>query len=227
MSITLSSVSKVHHSAQEKVTALHDLSLAVDPGALTAIMGPSGSGKSTVLNICAGLDQPTCGEVVVLDSNITHMPPRSVIRFRRDNIGVVFQDNNLIREFNSIENIMLPLLARGIKNADAAEMADIALTRLGVDHLSGRFPSEMSGGQIQRVGIARAIAGEKRVLLADEPTGALDSSNTREVFTALKELSEAGCTVLIATHDPAIKDYSQRIISIVDGELDHDELCLS
>lgn len=223
MSINFNSVSRLYSAGHEEVAALRDFSITVESGTMTALMGPSGSGKSTVLNICAGLDRPTSGEVFVLTTAINRMSSRSAIAFRRDNIGVVFQDNNLIREFNATENVMLPLLARGIKPHVATDLASEALDRLGVDNLSDRFPSEMSGGQIQRVGIARAIAGEKKVLLADEPTGALDSKNTREVFSALRALSDAGATVLIATHDPVIGDFADRIVSILDGALERDD----
>lgn len=222
MSIRLRHVSRFYRTGGERVVALEKLSLQIDPGTMVALMGPSGSGKSTVLNICAGLDVPDSGDVVVLGTPLGSMSPRSRIAFRRENIGVVFQDNNLIHEFNALENIMLPLMARGIKNSEAEELGMQSLQRLGVGALSKRFPHEISGGQVQRVGIARAIAGNKKVLLTDEPTGALDSHNTQEVFSALQELAAEGATVLVATHDSTVENFADSFLHLLDGRLTHD-----
>ncbi|MDO4253746.1 MAG: ABC transporter ATP-binding protein [Kocuria sp.] len=222
MSIRLHEVTRFYHTGGDHVTALEKLSLQIDPGTMVALMGPSGSGKSTVLNVCAGLDTPDSGEVVVLEKSVNSMSASARISFRRENIGVVFQDNNLIQEFNALENVMLPLLARGIRHSEATEIAIESLERLGVGALKKRFPHEMSGGQVQRVGISRAIAGGKKVLLTDEPTGSLDSHNTQEVFSALQELALDGATVLVATHDPSVHECAHNVLHLVDGRLAHD-----
>lgn len=186
-------------------------------------MGPSGSGKSTILNICAGLVQADSGLVEVMDQDLTSLSAGRRAQMRLTHLGVVFQDHNLIDEFTALENVMLPLLAQGYTKDEARREAQGALARLSVEELSRRRPTEMSGGQGQRVGIARALAGTKSVLVADEPTGSLDSANTAEVFRALFELAQQGVAVIAATHDRDVERYCSRTLEVVDGHLEESQ----
>lgn len=210
-------VRRVFGEGDAQVRALRGVSLSVEPGAMTCIYGSSGSGKSTLLNIIAGLDEPTSGDVHVLGTDIPALSWKERARFRLEHIGVVFQDNNLIAEFSALENVILPLQGQGHSLQQARRLAEAALEQLGVAEQTNKRPNKMSGGQRQRVGIARAIAGDKAVLLADEPTGALDSENSKALFQALAAIAEQGRTVLVATHDPLARGYAGHTSSLRDG----------
>ncbi len=202
------------------VHAVDGVDLDLNPGQMIALLGASGSGKTSLLNLIAGLDVPDSGSVVVNGITISDLSEAQRARVRLEHIGVVFQDDNLIAEFTARENIEIPLLARGIPLHDASQRADAALEELGIVELSTRLPAEMSGGQRQRVGIARALAGDQAVLLADEPTGALDSVASRALFERMANLAhEHGVSVLVATHDPLCTEYADGVTSMRDGRI--------
>lgn len=215
--IECSNLTRRYVTAAEVVVALDSVSLSVGAGEFVCVNGPSGSGKSTLLNLVAGLDRPDDGEVTVLDTRIDNRSEEARAAFRLEHIGVIFQDDNLISEFTALENVMLPLEAR--RRSDARAEALRALERLGVSDLSARRPSDMSGGQRQRIGIARAIVGDRSLLIADEPTGALDSNNSRALFASIAELCATGRSALVATHDPLAREFATRTIEMIDGRL--------
>lgn len=202
---------------QREVPVLDGVDLEVAAGEFVAIMGPSGSGKSTLLNICAGLEWADDGTVEVCEQPLTAGSSRAAAELRLTSVGVVFQDDNLLQELTALENVMLPLRARRWSRGDSEDEAVEQMALLGVDALADKYPATMSGGEQQRVGIARALAGGKRLLIADEPTGALDSANTASVFTALCELADSGTAVLVASHDPVVRQYAHDVLEISDG----------
>lgn len=215
--IECSNAARYFLSGGEEVKALDGVTVTAQPGTLTCLYGASGSGKSTLLNLMAGLDVATTGYVRALDTNLGELGERQRAAFRLQHIGVVFQDNNLINEFDAVENVMLPLQATGRSAKDARETAMAALERVGVAGQAKRRPNKMSGGQRQRVGIARALAGGKSVMLADEPTGALDTTNSRALFEVIRSLCEAGATAVVATHDPMAREYATSVLELQDG----------
>ncbi len=204
--------------------ALGDVSLRIEPGEYVALLGASGSGKTTLLNVIGGLVLPTAGDVEVADQQVTGLGETDRARLRLNEIGIVFQDNNLIAEFTALENVMLPLRARGWSRQKADDASNRLLSDVGLKGLEGRKPAELSGGQKQRVGIARGLAGGRKVLLADEPTGALDSVSSRSVFELLKSIASDGVAVVVATHDPIVMGYASRVISMRDGSAISDSI---
>jgi ABC-type lipoprotein export system ATPase subunit len=210
-------VTRSFRSPVEVVHAVRDADLVIEQGTMVGLYGASGSGKSTLVNLIAGIDVPTSGAVTVLGSNVGRMDESARARFRLAHIGVVFQDDNLIEEFTATENVMLPLEASGWGEARARPAARDALDRVGLVDLGHRRPAELSGGQRQRVGIARALAGERVLLLADEPTGALDSDNSRRLFELLRMLADGGVTVLLATHDRSSESFVSARYELRDG----------
>lgn len=220
--ISLIHVSLEHHTAAGTVIALNDVSLRIDSGEYVALLGASGSGKTTLLNVIGGLVSPTAGDVEVANRELTSLGEAERARLRLNEIGIVFQDNNLIAEFTAAENVMLPLRARGWSPQKAHDAASRLLSDFGLTGLERRKPVELSGGQKQRVGIARGLAGGRQILLADEPTGALDSMSSRSVFELLKTISGHGVAVVVATHDPIVMNYASRVISIRDGSIIED-----
>ncbi|CAB4549957.1 unannotated protein [freshwater metagenome] len=215
----LANVTKTFELGRETVVAVDDVDLRVECGEFVTIFGVSGSGKSTLLRLIAGLDRATAGSVRVLGTDLNSLDDRSLGSFRLRNVGVVFQDNQLIEEFTALENVILPLLAAGVGRAAAEAEAVKLLGELGIAGLAGRSIEQMSGGQRQRVGIARALAGERPVLLADEPTGALDSGNAHALFASLRGLADGGRAIVTATHDPRALDYATHNYVIDDGRL--------
>lgn len=216
--IVCTDLTRCFSTPAERVVAVDRVSMTICPGTFACIKGASGSGKSTLLNLLAGLDVPTSGEVCVGGVSLTQMSEekRSALRLR--SIGVVFQDDNLIDEFTALENVALPLHVRGrALNPDA--FARSALEELGVGHLAERYPSAMSGGQRQRVGIARAVAGGRTVLIADEPTGSLDTRNSRAIFDVIRSLCQGGATAVVATHDPLAAEYATVTYTMEDGRI--------
>lgn len=202
----------------DTVVAAHMVNLSVGSGEFVCIYGASGSGKTSLLNIVAGLDAADSGHVVVAGQDVTELPEGGRADLRLHSIGVIFQANNLLPEFTAQENVLLPLLIRGLRRGVAEVKADAALATVGLVNMGDRRPSEMSGGQRQRVGIARALAGEQQLLVADEPTGALDSENSIRLFTLLRRVcDEQGTSVLLATHDPLAEPYADAAYTIVDG----------
>lgn len=206
----------------ETVHAVDGLDVSFGEGEFVGLLGASGSGKTTFVNVLAGLESATAGVVTVAGHDMGALGSAERARLRREDIGVVFQDNNLIQEFTARENVALPLIMGGAKRRDAHAEADDMLGVLGLEGLGGRAPRQLSGGQQQRVGIARALVGGRRVLLADEPTGALDMENSRAIFGLVAELCREGVTVVVATHDSLIEEFADRILVLRDGRLVED-----
>ncbi len=203
----------------ETINAVKSVSFSVDSGECVALMGPSGCGKTTLLSLVSGLLAVDSGSVEVLGKNLEQLEADARAAFRLENIGVVFQDTQLIPEFTVLENVLLPLELGGVDKQKAKNLAIMALSQVGLETQLDRFPDEISGGQAQRVGIARAIAGGRKVLLADEPTGSLDQENSKLVFSVLLNLAKSGLSVLISTHDPLIENYATRILPMSDGKI--------
>lgn len=215
--LELRRVSKVHPSPAGDVRALRDVDLTIYPGELVAVMGPSGSGKSTLLNMAGGLDAPTSGDVVLEGTSIIGLNQKQMATLRRRTIGFVFQDLNLVPALTAAENAALPLELDGASNRTAHKLGVEALASVGLAELADRYPEEMSGGQQQRVAIARSLVGDRRVVLADEPTGALDSVTGEEVLMVLRDRCDGGAAVLLVTHDSRHASWADRIVTLRDG----------
>jgi putative ABC transport system ATP-binding protein len=215
--VRLAEVARVHGEGAGAVTALSGVSLEVAAGELVAVMGPSGSGKSTLLNLAGGLDTPTSGTVTVEGTDLATLSPRELAALRRRHIGYVFQDLNLIPSLTAMENVMLPRELDGARQAQAREQAMEALAEVGMEGVAGKFPEEISGGQRQRVAIARALVGDRRFVLADEPTGALDTHAGDEVLSLLRSRCDAGAAVLLVTHESRYAAWANRVVFLRDG----------
>ncbi|RZU33667.1 ABC transporter ATP-binding protein [Blastococcus saxobsidens] len=215
--LRLSGVTREHGQGDVVVQALRGVDLAVLPGELVAVMGPSGSGKSTLLHLAGGLDRPTSGSVVVEGRDLATLTAAQVAAVRRRSVGYVFQDLNLLPSLTAVENVALPLELDGVRGGMARRAAREALDEVGVGALAGRFPDEMSGGQQQRVAIARALVGPRRLLLADEPTGALDSTTGEEVLRVLRARCEAGAAGVLVTHEARHAAWADRVVFLRDG----------
>ncbi|RKT05643.1 putative ABC transport system ATP-binding protein [Streptomyces sp. 3211.6] len=217
--LRLEKLVRTHGSGATEVHALRGIDLAVHPGELVAVMGPSGSGKSTLLTLAGGLDTPTSGRVVVEGVDITTAGRRKLSALRRRSIGYVFQDYNLIPALTAAENVALPLELDGTSARKARTAALAALEEIGLRALAGRFPDEMSGGQQQRVAIARALVGDRRLVLADEPTGALDSETGESVLALLRLRCDAGAAGILVTHEPRFAAWADRVVFLRDGSV--------
>ncbi|ADD41121.1 ABC transporter ATP-binding protein [Stackebrandtia nassauensis] len=217
--LTLSGVHRTHGRGETAVRALRGVDMSVGPGELVAVMGPSGSGKSTLLNIAGGLDMPTSGEVSVDDTPLASLPKRALSRLRRRSIGYVFQNFNLVPSLTAIENVALPLELDGVPVRKARAAAAGSLADVGVGDLAERFPDDMSGGQQQRVAIARAVVGERRLVLADEPTGALDSRTGESVLRLLRARCDSGAGGVLVTHDARHAAWADRVVFLRDGRV--------
>nr|WP_245604367.1 ABC transporter ATP-binding protein [Nocardioides aequoreus] len=215
--LRLDDVHRVHGQAATEVQALRGVSLAVYPGELVAVMGPSGSGKSTLLTIAGGLDSPTSGTVCVEGRDLGGLDRAGRARLRRTSVGYVFQDFNLVPALTAAENAALPLELDGVRARAARGAALAALGELGIEELADRFPDQMSGGQQQRVAIARAVVGERRLVLADEPTGALDSETGEEVLRMLRARCDAGTAAVMVTHEARHAAWADRVVFLRDG----------
>lgn len=216
--IRLVDVSKIYDGAGDRVTALAHLSVTVAPGEFVALMGPSGCGKSTLLHLVGGVDLPTSGEVWVDGLALARLSDRALSQFRRDRVGIVYQFYNLLPTMSAWENVALPALLRGLPARAARERAEERLRQVGMLHRKDHWPHELSGGEMQRVAIGRALVNAPSVLLADEPTGNLDSKAGREVLELLARLNaERGVTVLLATHSQEAAAFARRIIHLRDG----------
>jgi len=212
-------VSRMYRSGDDTVCALVDVSFEVAPGELLAVMGPSGSGKSTLLAIAGGLEVPTTGEVYVNGTALSGLRTTALARLRRDRIGYVFQDFNLVSDLTASENVALPRELAGVRVRTARRAALDALTEVGLADVADRFPAELSGGQQQRVAIARALIGSRSLVLADEPTGALDSGTSEVVLEALRARVDAGAAGVLVTHEPRYAGWADRVIFLRDGRL--------
>jgi putative ABC transport system ATP-binding protein len=217
--LQLQAVSRIYGDGAAKVAALQDIDLTVSDGELVAVMGPSGSGKSTLLTISGTLEEPSSGEVVIGDVAVSRLSRDDKARLRRRSIGYVFQDYNLLAGLTAAENVSLPLELDGVamRNARAAAMA--ALEELGLAGESSRFPDELSGGERQRVAIARAIVGERHLLLADEPSGALDSVNGEAVMRLIRAACQRGVAGVVVTHDAQLASWADRVVFLRDGRV--------
>ena len=217
--LKVTDLKKSFFTEEIETVALAGVSFEVKEGEFVAIMGPSGCGKSTLLNILGLLDNPTSGEYMLLDKEVGNLRERARTYFRRRNIGFVFQSFNLIDEMNVSENIELPLIYMGVKPAERKERVKKMLERMDMTHRAKHFPQQLSGGQQQRVAIARALVSNPKLILADEPTGNLDSKNGQEVMNLLRELNSEGTTVIMVTHSQHDASYAQRILCLFDGKL--------
>jgi putative ABC transport system ATP-binding protein len=217
--IQIENLEKVYRTEEVETKALNKVSLEVNEGEFVAIMGPSGCGKSTLLNILGLLDEPDGGSFKFLGTEIARFNERNRADLRKKNIGFVFQSFNLIDELTVFENVELPLIYLGVGAADRKARVEKVLEKMQIMHRRNHFPQQLSGGQQQRVAVARAVINTPKLILADEPTGNLDSSNGNEVMELLTELNEAGTTVIMVTHSDHDARYAHRIIRLLDGEV--------
>ncbi len=218
-------ICKVYNPGENEVRALDHVSLTINEKEFVAIIGQSGSGKSTLMNMLGCLDVPTSGEYYLHGQNVSNMSDNELSDVRNKEIGFIFQGFNLIAGLTALENVELPLIYRGVGKRERLRLADTALKQVGLENRKDHKPSEMSGGQQQRVAIARAIAQAPPIILADEPTGNLDSGSSKEIMGILRTLNEEGRTVILITHDNEIANQAKRIIKIIDGKIVHDSGC--
>ena len=217
--IELKSVSKVFQTKDIETRALDDICLKIDSSEFVSIMGPSGCGKSTLLNLIGLLDQPTAGTILIHATDVSRMSDREAARFRNKSLGFVFQNFHLVPSLNVMDNVELPLLYGRVAAVERKERVKEVLNMVGLSHRMKHFPSQLSGGQCQRVAIARAIVGHPEIILADEPTGNLDSRMGEEIMDILLELNKLGVTVVMVTHDEHIASKTGRIVRLLDGKL--------
>jgi putative ABC transport system ATP-binding protein len=217
--LQMNRVSKVYGSGASEVHALREVDLAVEPGELVAVMGPSGSGKSTLLTIAGSLEEPSGGEVTVGGAPLSRLSRSERAALRRRAIGYVFQDFNLLAGLTAAENVSLPLELDGVPVRQARSAALAALDRLGLVERARRFPDELSGGERQRVAIARAVVGQRHLLLADEPSGALDSVNGEAVMRLVRETCQDGVAGIVVTHDAQLASWADRVVFLRDGRV--------
>ncbi len=217
-------LSKVFRTEEVETTALNQVSMHVETGEFVAIMGPSGCGKSTLLNIVGLLDNPTNGQYVFNGRDVSKFKEKHRTNLRKGNIGFVFQSFNLIDELNVFENVELPLIYLKMKYSERKEKVENVLERMKIGHRKKHFPQQLSGGQQQRVAIARAVVANPKLILADEPTGNLDSKNGLEVMKLLTELNKEGTTIIIVTHSKRDAGFAHRIVNLFDGKIITEEM---
>jgi len=217
--ITMQNINKGYMLGEEKLPILKDIDFSVEKGEYVAILGPSGSGKTTLMNIIGCMDVMDSGEYYLDSMAIHETEEEDLTDVRNQKIGFIFQNYQLISTYNVMQNITMPLLMRGMSHKEAEDKCIETIKLLGLDHRLGHKPSELSGGQKQRVSIARALVGTPAILLADEPTGALDQSSGKEVLKLFQELNEMGNTIVMITHDMGVAESAKRIVKIIDGQL--------
>jgi len=217
--IHIKDLKKLYSTEEVETTALNNVNLEIKSGEFVAIMGPSGCGKSTLLNILGLLDNPSSGEYHFVGHEVSKYSERQRADLRKSNIGFIFQSFNLIDELTVYENVELPLLYLGMPSSEREQKVNASLDRMQIMHRRNHFPQQLSGGQQQRVAIARAVVAKPKLILADEPTGNLDSKNGEEVMNLLTQLNGEGTTIIMVTHSPADAEYSHRIIHLFDGHV--------
>ncbi len=217
--IKTNSLTKVFRTEEVETTALNKVNIEVKEGEYVAVMGPSGCGKSTLLNILGLLDNPTSGSYIFNGTEVANLKERDRTMFRKGNIGFVFQSFNLIDELNVYENVELPLIYLKMKSGERKKMVEDVLERMKISHRAKHFPQQLSGGQQQRVAIARAVVANPKLILADAPTGNLDSKNGIEVINLLTDLNKEGTTIIMVTHSDRDSGYAHRIINLFDGQV--------
>lgn len=217
--IKTKNLKKIYTTEEVETTALNNVNIEIAQGEFVAIMGPSGCGKSTLLNLLGLLDNPNDGEYHFLDQEVSRYSERQRANLRKSNIGFVFQSFNLIDELTVFENIELPLLYLGYSNAERKTRVNEVMEQMQIMHRKNHFPQQLSGGQQQRVAVGRAVVARPKLILADEPTGNLDSAHGDEVMKLLSDLHENGTTIVMVTHSPAYAEYSRRIVHLFDGQI--------
>lgn len=217
--IKINDLKKVFRTEEIETVALNGISLEVADGEFIAVMGPSGCGKSTLLNILGLLDNPTSGEYYLDDKEVGHLKEKQRTEMRKGNIGFVFQSFNLIEEMTVYENVELPLIYLKVKPSERKQRVEEALRRMNISHRVNHFPNQLSGGQQQRVAIARAVVANPKLILADEPTGNLDSKNGKDVMELLSELNKEGTTIVMVTHSHHDAAFAHRVVNLFDGEI--------
>lgn len=217
--IETKNLSKIFRTDEVETTALNNVSFKVNEGEFVAVMGPSGCGKSTLLNLLGLLDNPTSGQLFFLDNEVSAFKEKQRANLRKHNIGFVFQNFNLIDELNVFENVELPLLYLGVGKTERKQKVHEVLERMQIMHRRNHFPLQLSGGQQQRVAVARAVVANPKLILADEPTGNLDSVNGEEVMMLLSQLNNAGTTIIMVTHSQHDASYAKRVMHLFDGQV--------
>ncbi|MGO1468668.1 MAG: ABC transporter ATP-binding protein [Tissierella sp.] len=217
--LNMKNISKIYQMGSEEVVALDDIDLSIKKGEFVSILGPSGSGKSTLMNIIGCLDAPTRGEYILSNKKVAGLNEKELARIRNKEIGFIFQSFQLLPKLTAAQNVELPLIYAGVNSNERHERAKKILSKVGLGDKINNLPTQLSGGQQQRVAIARAISTEPSILLADEPTGALDQETGIKILEFFKELNEEGRTIIMITHDKSIAKYGNRIINIVDGKI--------
>ena len=217
--IKTNDLKKIYLTEEVETTALNNVNIQIESGEFVSIMGPSGCGKSTLLNVLGLLDNPTDGEYYFLDHEVSKFTERQRANLRKENIGFVFQSFNLIDELTVFENVELPLLYLKYSSGDRKKKVNEVLERMNIMHRASHFPQQLSGGQQQRVAVSRAIVGTPKMILADEPTGNLDSTHGDEVMNILTDLNQGGTTIVMVTHSPTYAEYGNRIIHLFDGHV--------
>jgi len=217
--IRTTDLTKIYRTDEVETTALNNVCLEIKQGEFVAIMGPSGCGKSTLLNVVGLLDNPTKGELHFLDEEVAKYKERKRTNLRKSNIGFIFQSFNLIDELTVYENVELPLLYLKMSSSERKKRVNEVLDRMQIAHRKKHFPQQLSGGQQQRVAVARAVVARPKLILADEPTGNLDSANGEEVMNMLTQLNEDGTTIIMVTHSPSFAEYAHRVIQLFDGHI--------
>lgn len=220
--IELRNIEKDYHIGDMIVPAVKQVSLTIRKNEYVAIMGPSGSGKSTLMNVIGCLDTPTSGGYILNGQDVSQMGDNELAEIRNKEIGFVFQTFNLLPRYNALENVMLPLIYAGVPKEERLARATRAIANVGLTERSNHKPNELSGGQRQRVAVARALVGNPSLILADEPTGNLDSKTSVEVMMLFKQIHEKGNTIVLVTHEEDIARYAHRIIRLMDGEIEYD-----
>ena len=222
--LKLHNLSKCYRTDEVETVALNSVNIEIEAGEFVAIMGPSGCGKSTLLNIIGMLDNPTSGDYFFMDENVAGYSEAQLANIRKQNIGFIFQSFNLIDELTVEENIELALLYHNIPASERKERVAKVMDKVGIAHRAKHMPSQLSGGQQQRVAVARAVVGDQAMILADEPTGNLDSAHGQEVMEMLQALNAEGTTIVMVTHSPAHADYARRTINLFDGHVVTEDL---